>query len=330
MIEGITKLAISKKVDLVAIVGDLADNKYLTPQEKDLLVNWLIDLSQQGTKHKFDIVVSGGNHDLVSEEGGYTQLRSIKEIANKFSLKNMHIVETEPKLVKIKDYVYVGVVPSKYYKTEELNAITSLLYKQAKQACEDCVAVTGSIPNKLIFFVMIHETIKGASNDYGHVFSRGTSLDKTIPVTAYFLGDLHMPQIITGIPNARYSGSPAQLDFGDVGDRGVLIWDTDNINEPEFVKVEGIVPLVTLDKVPDKWPDPTEAIVRLAIPLEQLEGVELPSNVVSWKPTVEQQEVAQVEISDDLLEGLPELLAEQGLDPESQIEAVEIVKRLIE
>ena len=131
--------------------------------------------------------------------------------------------------------------------------------------------------------------------------------------------------------NARYSGAPAQFTFGDAGKRGVLLVDTDRPDKAELVPVPGVVPLVTMTEVPQDPEDwPKDAIIRLAASPEDIATASLPENVVRTKPVIkEQAPIEPVEIDEKLLDGLPELLAEKGLNDDAQRDAIAEIESIL-
>jgi hypothetical protein len=93
---------------------------------------------------------------------------------------------------------------------------------------------------------------------------------------------MHICQQIT--ERAWYSGSPHQTRFDELPGKGVLIVDTDGRGDPEFVPVPSI-PLVILDKEPDKWPQPDEALVQFRPESAYYASGALPANV-EYHPSV--------------------------------------------
>lgn len=90
--------------------------------------------------------------------------------------------------------------------------------------------------------------------------------------------------------------------------------------------LQGITKLVTLEAIPEQWPE--NVLIRMAVDAQTLADAALPSNVVATKPIVNEQEAIDAIKNDDLLRGLPEILAQLGLDQDEQKEAVTIAQRL--
>lgn len=313
MLYEITSLCVEREVDVAVYSGDLFDAKYMLPREKDMFLEWLIENDRAAKKHNFDVVMMNGNHDEIEE--GYTHLRSHKIMADYGMLDHTVIVEDQPRVVgPFKDNIYVVVVPAKNYRGEELNFTVEALYKKWHVDCEK----RDLHPDALYIVAMVHEAIYGAVNETGdYKCKRGPKLDPDLPITYWALGDIHKPwqQIM---PNAWYPGSPIQHEFGDLSpERGVLIVDLESPTEPEQVKLEGIIPLITVSHVPDEWP--TDAIVRYEGTAEEIVDTIFPDNVVGFKPVIDDTIRAVVDTGgSDFLSDLSEVMVDQSVPEEHQ------------
>jgi exonuclease SbcD len=302
---------------LVVIAGDVYDRLDLLPREKDLFVEHLCRADHAG----ITTIIVSGNHDMIDEDdGGYTHLRGLKIVAEERRLRRTYIVETNPRSFVPAAFPELSVicVPSYYRQTKEVNGIVQAQLKALKEA--------GDLHGTVL--AVVHETVLGSKNDFGKRmgvdFGKAehcVELDPSIPVTYWALGDIHRPQRIKGVQNAWYSGAPIQHDFGDPGDRGVLLVDLNKPTEPELLELEGVKKLVTVEVTARTKPEdlPVGAHVRLAGERDQCRRLQGHTAVVATKPVApkEVEIIEDVKIS-DVLQGLPEILAEMGMGPEDQ------------
>ena len=322
MLDGIFDVAQKQTDGLVVIAGDIYDAPVLRPREKDLFIDKLSHADKDG----ITTVIINGNHDIIDQmDGGYTHLRTIKDLIASKRLKNTIFIEFNPEALYLEKFKlgFIGV-PALYRKSQEVNdtvyAFTQSLREQY-----------GNIP----VVACVHEAIAGAMDETGFSFPKGLRLDGTIPVTYWALGDIHGCQKIPGVPNAWYSGCPIQHDFKDSGRRGVLVVDTDVPHEPTFVplyhKVQKLVTVVFgKDQDNSEVEIPLDSIVRVEATKKQLSEIYLPPNVVRTKVVnnIEQPAPIKPVGLDDLFDGLVEILADMGTDQEGQEFCLDLTRKL--
>lgn len=303
MLDGIYDLAANLSDGLVVIAGDIYDRLDLLPREKDLFVRSVSEADAAG----ITTVIINGNHDMIDDaDGGYTHLRVLRNLVASKRLKRTFVIETEPVSFDIPSYKSSFIcVPARYRKTKEVNKIVAHHLK--------------AHPPAWPVIAVVHEAVYGARNDAGKRMGvdvgdpdHCVSLDHELPVLYWALGDIHKPQRIKGVPNAWYCGAPIQHDFGDSGDRGVLLVDTDNPTEPELVELP-VKKLVTVQIGEDV---PTDAYVRVEGSPDDLAVTAMPENVIATKPVLEKSaEYIEVEQDEqDVLSGLDTVLESMGLD----------------
>jgi DNA repair protein SbcD/Mre11 len=315
MLYGITDIAIREAVQAVVLAGDIHDAKYMLPREKDMLWEWTLHLDFTAQEHDFDVVIENGNHDEIEED--YTHLRSLRIAQDYRMLRRTIVVEAKPELVgPLHEKLWIAVIPAKSYQGDEINEhVRAMLASLDKR----------SDPDDRYVVAMVHEAIIGAVNEAGtQKFKRGPKLDPELPVTYWALGDIHKPFQMM-LPNAWYSGSPIQHDFGDISpERGVLIVDLDEPTAPKPVLLEGIHPLVTIqagDEVP------ADAIVRFEGDAQEIAETVFPENVVSFKPSVDGAIKSVVDTAGlGLLDDLDSVLADQKVPEDLQQEVVDEVR----
>lgn len=84
--------------------------------------------------------------------------------------------------------------------------------------------------------LLMHQEIYGADNEFGYMFKGGVHPDElTKKFRWVFNGHIHKPQIIDD--RVVLVGAPMHINFGDVGDRGFFILDTEE-DDIEVVQTE--------------------------------------------------------------------------------------------
>ncbi len=321
MLAEIGRLAKKYTDGLILIGGDVYDRFDLLPRERDLFIKHVSKWDADG----MTTICISGNHDMIDEaDEGYTHLRALKILVESRRLRNTTIIETHPEAFKL-DKFDLGIiaVPSHYRKTKAVNEIVTGLIDQ----------VSGS---KYVV-ALVHETVLGAKTDYGKRIGidigsaeHCVTLDGTLPVTYWALGDIHQAQRIKGAKNAWYSGAPIQHDFGDSDDRGVLVVDLDKPREPELIQLKGVKRLVTVKVEDGKNPEiPDDAYVRLEGERRRIKEIVIPENVVATKLIVQQEQetIQDVKVA-DVFAGLPEILAELGINEDDQRWCLEEAEKL--
>lgn len=82
--------------------------------------------------------------------------------------------------------------------------------------------VKGADPHDIL---VMHQEVFGADNEFGYTFRGGMHPDDLKKFRWVFTGHIHKPQILND--RVVVVGAPLHIDFGDVGDRGMFILDTE-------------------------------------------------------------------------------------------------------
>jgi len=260
-LRAIHRIAKRNKVDFIVVAGDVFDRRDITHAERLLLSEWL-------SRCDIPIIMISGNHDKRSLEIGDTCLTYLSTFSNR--LGEHHIYDAEPKVYKNLGCYFV-LLPYQGWMDQEIFLLMEALLLE----CTD-----ESIP----VIVIAHEAVHGCTNDVGVTITKANQirLDASFPRVDYWaLGDMHICQQVSS--NAWYSGSPHQTRFDEVAEKGVLIVDTDDPKEPEFVPVPSI-PLYILTEEPDEWPTAEEALIQFR-PDGPFPDYALPQNV-EFHPSV--------------------------------------------
>ena len=98
--------------------------------------------------------------------------------------------------------------------------------------------------------LVMHQEVFGADNEFGYTFKGGMHPDDLKKFKWVFTGHIHKPQILN--ERVVVVGAPLHIDFGDVGDRGFFILDTEKddveVHETTFPR---FVTLGAGDEAPD-------------------------------------------------------------------------------
>lgn len=279
------------------VPGDVFHIRKLIFDELVLVGRWLAELDQIGVPVVFTI----GNHDDI--DGIRTQM----DLYQVNPYRNVKIF-TKPATCRVGD---IGVIclPWKNYTTEALRTEVTRLYPQV----HDCKYKV----------VMLHECVIGSKVDNGFPMPKGTTIPNIPEITYWAIGDIHKSQS-AGLKNAWYAGAPAQFTFGDFLPKGMLGVNLDTPTVPQFISLPS-KPFCIVDKAEDVKDD---AYYMVRGSFEEVVKANNIDAVVKTDWVKPQTAVLDYE-KIGLTEGLPEFLAEKGLNPDEQQNAVDWVNTVI-
>jgi DNA repair protein SbcD/Mre11 len=305
-LDQIAAAARSHHVDFVVMAGDVYHTRNISHEERRLFSSWLGALP-------IPAVVISGNHDKRSAGVGDTSLGYLSSLSETSALQHV-ICDGLPTLQEVPGARLI-LLPYQGWANPELHLLLELL-----------VGAAGRQSRRLPLVVVMHEMVHGVTLDSGHT-PEATPLRiriKHLPeVTYWALGDIHRAQAV--LPNAWYSGSPHQVNFGEVLPKGILIVDTKKPTEPSFIELESR-PLLTLTELPSEVPP--DAYIQLR-PTKPLGRITLPPNV-TLHPTAHSfnQAVRESRSSLGLFDGLDDFLEAAQLAPRLRPLAWRIVKEV--
>lgn len=225
MLDSIFDVAYDHGIDTVVIAGDIFDDPETTTQaEREMVERKLLEYDGAG----FHVLMIPGNHDLV-DATGYTAVHYLALLFRHGKFKNSCVTE-DTMYLRVGDTVFCLLCHRKHRFKEDL-----------KVAVEQFIGSSIVIPHDY-FVVVAHETIRGAQTDikmkdgsYYQLKDGEDAPPDDLPVTYWALGDIHKVQAVS--KNAFYSGSPLQTKFNDTWPKGVLVVDTANPEDPQFVAI---------------------------------------------------------------------------------------------
>lgn len=295
----IRKTAIERQLPLL-VPGDLFHDTKTTFDEKFLVDWWIATLERDHVP----TIITAGNHDHIL--GNKTQLDGYKH----YPLKFVKIVTWEPEVHTIGNAGFI-CLSWRAYKTQDIKDVVENLLPQ--------------IENCQFKVVLLHECITGSEFDSG-ILAQSLCKLPDIPVIDYWaVGDIHKHQK-ANLPNSWYAGAPAQFKFNDVLKKGMIIVDLESpSNAPEFININ-VKPLKTVAAVKDITED---AYYKVKGDLQQVLEANKNINVIKTERSNIEYKPIEVEKIGPT-QGLPEFLAQKGIDENWQKYAVNWVNEVIQ
>jgi len=298
VLQQITDIAVESRLPLI-IPGDIFHTKTTTHLERFMVDEWFGELE----RNKVPTIITAGNHDHLW--GEVTQLDGYAKLPFKY----VQIVTWKPKTLVIGDVGYI-CLSWRNFKTKEIHDIV--------------MKNLPLIQDSKYKVVLLHECISGVKLDNGYVMPTGTACPKIPQITYWAVGDIHNHQR-TNLANGWYAGAPAQFKFDDKEPKGVIIVDLAHPSrEPDFVPLVS-KPLRTVTSVAEITDD---AYYKIKGDLEEVIKANRESKVVKSEFVNTQEDVLEYE-KIGIIDGLPEFLAEKGLEAEDQKKAVKWVQSVV-
>lgn len=220
-------MAVSEKVDVVVVAGDVFDSRNPSAAAEDAVYEFFLRTGAAGIPS----VVIAGNHDSPAR---------FDAVSNMLKLTRVHTVGSfrpagQGGLLQLDlaaGRLNVAALP--FLSERRMIDADALLHKDLGAQRDSYREVMRKLVQNLthdfdhgsVNVLAMHTTFEGATlanSEYAfHCTSSYTVPPSIVPDSANYvaLGHIHKPQPIEGLPEnkARYSGSPLQLDFGEVGD----------------------------------------------------------------------------------------------------------------
>ena len=184
--ERIVEKSIHDSMDFLLISGDLFEESYFTLGDIKRVRDTL------ATCNGVNVIISAGNHDFIDEKSLYNKVQWSSNVT-----------------------IFNRELDSKYFK--ELNTIV-YGYSWDRIEIRESLLLDNLKRNKnMNEILMLHGDV-GINSNYMPI-----DLNKIIDLDMDYiaLGHIHKPNFFTG--KIAYSGCPEPLDFGELGDRGIII-----------------------------------------------------------------------------------------------------------
>lgn len=299
-------------LDLVVVAGDLFDSKTVEPRELNACATLLMQQERLG----MTILVVRGNHDEYST--GQTYLSLLASMCKQKKLRSTYVVHDKPRLITVKGQKF-AVIPGF---SSDFNAEVDALLRKTKER----VVVVG------------HELFRGSVTDDGTTLRKGAKLADRRQVSYYAFGDLHIAQRVPGCKRAWYCGSPITHRFSDHPEKGYLIADTENPENPEFVDLHMAPQLRTVSTVQEALLEENRGhLLRLHYDPRNPPPDRLPKHIVFSEArsdsSQDAERVARLEVKaqlDDPLAGLDKFLERKKFSSRVIKDAQDIARELYE
>lgn len=184
--ERIVKKSIDDDIDFLFIAGDLFEASYFTLGDMKRVRDTL------ATCNGVNVIISAGNHDFIDEKSLYNKV----EWSSNVTIFNSDLEE-------------------KYFK--ELNTIVYGYSWDRIEIRESLILDNLTRDHNMNEILMLHGDMGSASNYMPLDIKKLRDLN----MDYIALGHIHKPNFFT--EKIAYSGCPEPLDFGEIGDRGIII-----------------------------------------------------------------------------------------------------------
>jgi exonuclease SbcD len=227
----IAGIAHDRNADAVIVAGDLFDLSSPSPEDEEIVYRAILDLREAGP-----VFVIGGNHDNAARLEAVRplfDLGGVRVIGRAVSKSDGGLVHDEALGIKLALLPFVsqrGIV-----KAEQIMALDPDQHAQGYEERLRRVieSLTSEMTLDTVNVLVGHLTVYGAETGGGereaHIFGYAIP-PQAFPgsLTYVALGHLHRQQRVAASAPVWYSGSPLQLDFGEVTDtKGVLLVDAE-------------------------------------------------------------------------------------------------------
>lgn len=231
VIAEIVGIARDRQVDATVVAGDLFDISSPSPEDESIVYRALLDLAEVGP-----VLVVGGNHDNAA------RLEAVKPLLD---LGRVTVVARPSQpgqggvtvlgSLDLKVALLPFVSQRSIVKAEQIMNLDPDQHAQSYEGRLRRIidSLTEDMGLDTVNIVAGHLTVYGAESGGGerqsHIFGYAIPPQAFPGSLSYVaLGHLHRQQRIAGSAPIWYSGSPMQLDFGEVEDRkGVLVVDAE-------------------------------------------------------------------------------------------------------
>jgi exonuclease SbcD len=305
VIDTIVAVAQERGIDTIVVAGDVFDVEQPEPHEREALLDRILAYDRKGIR----ILCIRGNHDQGSMTGR-TAIRYLSHMSDHGVFKNCVFAE-RTQYVRVRDTVFLLLCHNPRFFQEE-----------CARAIHNFKRSSLNVPHTH-FVVVAHEAIKGSVTDTNYRMTDGSEIPldvgESVPdsqdVAYWAFGDIHIRQRLG--PRAFYCGAPLQVKFGDAWPKGVLVVDTENPGNPEFVTIPSRR-LVKVRVVEGEVPVfPEDAHIKLVaaptVYTEMRDQGTLPDNIArleAVKDTVAIDYAQTLDLPSKVMAGLEQLLSD--------------------
>ncbi len=271
----IAAIARERGVDAILVAGDLFDVSSPSPEDEAIVYRALLDLADVGP-----VLVVGGNHDNAARLDAIKPLLDlgrIRVVSRPMPPGDGGVAHLEELGLRAAFLPFVsqrGIIKAEQIMGFDPDQNVQTYEHRMRKVIE---ALTGDMGVDTVNVVIGHAFVYGATTGGGERDSHIMGYD--IPPQAFpghlsyvALGHLHRQQKVAAPAPVWYSGSPMQLDFGEVADRkGVLLIEAEagkpaKVEEIPIVSGTRLVQLTgTLEQVIAMAQDVEGAYVKVVL-----------------------------------------------------------------
>ncbi len=227
VLDEIVELASSHDVDLTVVAGDIFDTSSPTPGAEQIVWRALLDLSEVSP-----VLIVAGNHDSPTRLDAVAPLLAMGRVSVAGAPAGPDhggVVSFDDLGVRAAMLPFVsqrGIVKVADMMGSDPDQHSGAYQERLKRVIE---ALTADMTSDTVNLLVTHLTVFGAETGGGerqaHVFGYAVPTSVFPGHLSYVaLGHLHRQQKVPHAGSVWYSGSPLQLDFGEVDDqKGVLL-----------------------------------------------------------------------------------------------------------
>jgi DNA repair exonuclease SbcCD nuclease subunit len=286
------------KAKFLIVAGDIFHKGEPSQTEKDAFIKWIVKVDDYCLEADAWAIYDEGNHDAASSDK--TALDTIRFLRTK--LKRILVV-LKPTMHVLHNYAF-ACIPWNYDLVKTAKKLHAELNQPVKK-----------------FFVVGHLPLPGITTDSGWFIKGSHKLLSLDFVDAFFLGDIHA-RFISECGRLQMPGAPMQHNWGDKLPKGISLVNLNKPLTPQLLELDVTKFEVTKDIAKAKR---SKNIVKY---VGQVNDEELPDNVVEVVSYLDEKEVADYASEFNVVEGLPEFLAEKGCSKKQQLSAIKLIEKL--
>lgn len=223
----IRSLAAEKDVDLILVAGDVFDTSSPTPLAEEIVWRALLDLAEVSP-----VLVVGGNHDNAQRLDAVAPLLAMGRITVVGAPRppaDGGVVDLDELGVRVALLPFVsqrGIVKASQIMSDDPDQHAGV-YEDRLRAVVGALTsgMTADTVNILTSHLTVYGALAGGGERTAHIFGYAVPASVFPGHLSYVaLGHLHRQQKMPHSAAVWYSGSPMQLDFGEVADqKGALL-----------------------------------------------------------------------------------------------------------
>ncbi len=275
VLDELIQIAESAAVDLTLVAGDLFDTSSPTPVSEEIVWRTLLDLAEVSP-----VAVVAGNHDSPARLDAVAPLLEmgrVSVVGSPQSPQSRGVMDFESIGVKLALLPFVsqrGIVKAEDIMSSDPDQHAGAFEERLRRIIEKLTKdMTVETVNILMSHLTVYGAVAGGGERQAHIFGYAIPTSLFPGHLSYVaLGHLHRQQKLPHSSAVWYSGSPLQLDFGEVADqKGALLVEA----APGLPAKVTAVPLLTgrrlrtlrgtLDEVLGRADEVAEAYVKVEL-----------------------------------------------------------------